>query len=762
MAEHIVNDNELALAGELAIFKNNRPTVLGYSRVSTDEQRDHGHSLKTQPELVRKACDAKFGPGQYNLYLVADEGISGRYGTYRPGVKRGRWRPGLTLAAQMAERGLIQYVAASRCDRISRKQRIWLEFYEDYLECNSIGFFSATEAIDCDNTPSGKFLRNVIFLLAEVDRDKIIEVTTHGMSARRREGYTVGSPPYGWRLQDRRALPKGLRPGIVQVPEEADVVRRIAEWYLAGKTRYWMAQELNRQGVRTKTGKLWNEMSIKSVLLNHVHAGFVKDENGNEVPGAHAESRIIEESTYWAIKERWKTQSRVTSSTKTSTNHIFGELTQCAVCGQRMYLSTNPGEHSRYTCLGRNPEHPHPSYSARVDLVETGIVDCLRRIAARREFLDLANEEVSRLVDEEGSSLKMREKNLLSELEAKNSEILNWCRLFNDGQTDRTTYERYKSKLEEDEAELSTQLADVQEQMKHRKAREDILVRGAQMLSRFSQVWDSLELSEKRAFASYVIDGPITFRPLPNRVEVTLKPIPSDEAQSFIVYRRGRGGRGSVGLESLSLSELTTAYYFLQGLDENGISKARDISIDAIRGYRASLIKRAEAGSLEEALQRVAPMVAERESELLIGKRWNSRHFRREFTEMHKQILELKARGLTNREVAKKLGTSPESIASVIRRIFWKLDVNSMKDAVAAAREIHIIPGPTIWSEKPTQKQMDVLVLLDRGLSQPEIAKALGIKLCAVKERVRCMFDKFGPRTVNELLKLAGEKGWIG
>lgn len=54
-----------------------------------------------------------------------------------------------------------------------------------------------------------------------------------------------------------------------------------------------------------------------------------------------------------------------------------------------------------------------------------------------------------------------------------------------------------------------------------------------------------------------------------------------------------------------------------------------------------------------------------------------------------------------------------------------------------------------------TQKQMDVLHSITRGLSNPDIAKQLGISLNAVKQHIRAVFTKLGAANRSEAVAIA-------
>ncbi len=57
-----------------------------------------------------------------------------------------------------------------------------------------------------------------------------------------------------------------------------------------------------------------------------------------------------------------------------------------------------------------------------------------------------------------------------------------------------------------------------------------------------------------------------------------------------------------------------------------------------------------------------------------------------------------------------------------------------------------------------TQKQLDVLHSITRGLSNPDIAKQLGISLNAVKQHIRAVFTKLGASNRTEAVAIALRK----
>src|SRR4051794_18198835 len=84
-----------------------RPLALGYVRVSTQEQASDGASLDAQ----RAALVAEAERRGWDLELIADEGLSG---------KEGSDRPGLAAALDRLDAGDADALLSIRLDRVSR------------------------------------------------------------------------------------------------------------------------------------------------------------------------------------------------------------------------------------------------------------------------------------------------------------------------------------------------------------------------------------------------------------------------------------------------------------------------------------------------------------------------------------------------------------------------------------------------------------------------------------------------------------------
>lgn len=142
--------------------------LIGYARVSTDEQR-----LDLQTDALRAV-------GVYQDDIYSDQMSGGR--ADRPGLKQ-------ALAACQKGDTLVVW----RLDRLGRSVRDLSNIVRD-LSDRGVGFRSLTEAVDTSTT-AGRLLMHVLAAVAEAERSMASDRIKAGMAARRARGIDVGRPP---------------------------------------------------------------------------------------------------------------------------------------------------------------------------------------------------------------------------------------------------------------------------------------------------------------------------------------------------------------------------------------------------------------------------------------------------------------------------------------------------------------------------------------------------------------------------------------
>lgn len=205
-----------------------RPLALGYVRVSTLDQAEHGASLAAQ----RAALTEEAARRGWDLEIVADEGMSGKNLN----------RPGMLAALDRLDAGLADMLLATRLDRISRSVADFAGLL-DRSTRRGWDLVLLDPALDT-TTPAGRFTANVLASAAQYERELIASRTREGMAQRKAEGATFGRP---------RLMPD-------------DVVARILTERAAGLSLARIAAGLNADLVPTAHGgAAWHASTVKRV-----------------------------------------------------------------------------------------------------------------------------------------------------------------------------------------------------------------------------------------------------------------------------------------------------------------------------------------------------------------------------------------------------------------------------------------------------------------------------------------------------------------
>jgi site-specific DNA recombinase len=230
-----------------------------YLRVSTDEQAEK-FGLDVQNEKCRAMATVKGWPV---AAAFVDEGISGTVDE--------KERPGLAALIAAAEAGQIKALIVAALDRLGRKTRLVLDLV-DKLVAYGVEIVSCKENLDT-STPAGQFVLTIFAGLAQLERDTIVERTTAGRNARgRKDGEKGGRLPLGYYRSEH---------GVQVDDAAAAIVQRIFALRWQGQTLTQIADELNRDGVKTGRGRGWHASSVREVLLNE--AAYRGSQRGNSL-----------------------------------------------------------------------------------------------------------------------------------------------------------------------------------------------------------------------------------------------------------------------------------------------------------------------------------------------------------------------------------------------------------------------------------------------------------------------------------------------
>ena len=220
--------------------------VLGYVRVSTEEQAELGVSLEAQQAKLTAYA------GLYDLELlevIVDAGVSAKSFT----------RPGLQRALSMLRKGKAQGLLVAKLDRLTRSMRDLGALVEDELVKGKWALLSVAEQLDT-RTASGRLVLNILGSVATWERDAIGERTREALSYKRSRGERISlHAPYGYRV----ALE-----GKVLVEDEAEqaLLAAIREARQRGLSQRAIVAELAQKGFTTRKGTVLSLVQVQRIM----------------------------------------------------------------------------------------------------------------------------------------------------------------------------------------------------------------------------------------------------------------------------------------------------------------------------------------------------------------------------------------------------------------------------------------------------------------------------------------------------------------
>jgi DNA invertase Pin-like site-specific DNA recombinase len=206
--------------------------MVGYVRVSTDEQADSGLGLAAQRATVAAEADKR----EWTLLAIHEDAQSGK----------SLDRPGLTAALAAVEKGEAAGIIVAKLDRLSRSLKDFAGLMERARK-------KRWNLVACDlgidlSTPSGRFMANVMGSAAEWEREIIGQRTKDALAVKRAQGVKLGRPA---------TLPR-------------DVVDRILEARASGDGWSTIARTLNAESVPTAHGGAqWHPSTVRAIALTN-------------------------------------------------------------------------------------------------------------------------------------------------------------------------------------------------------------------------------------------------------------------------------------------------------------------------------------------------------------------------------------------------------------------------------------------------------------------------------------------------------------
>ncbi len=218
--------------------------VLGYVRVSTEEQAREGVSLEAQEARIRAYCVA------HDLELARVESDAGE-------SAKDLRRPAWLRVRGALRRGEVEGVVFVKLDRLSRSTRDVIGLI-DASGREGWSLHSIAESLDTSSA-MGRFFVRMLANLAELERDQVSERVSAALGYLRDEGKRIsGRPPFGYRFEGGE---------LVEVACEQVVLARLVSMREGGQSLRAIAAALNGAGeLHPRTGRVWRFQTVAKIL----------------------------------------------------------------------------------------------------------------------------------------------------------------------------------------------------------------------------------------------------------------------------------------------------------------------------------------------------------------------------------------------------------------------------------------------------------------------------------------------------------------
>ena len=347
-----------------------------YNRLSKEDgDKPESDSIQNQHSINQKHLDYLREQGEQieSVTVYSDDGYAG--GDFK--------RPRYQALIRDIESGKINCLIFKDNSRLGRNYPELGRLMEDYFPQKGVRVISVLNNLDSVKDPRG-YCSAIVSFSNIVNDDYIRQLSIKikcTLTMKRERGEFIGNyAPFGYQKDpaDRHRL--------VVDEEQAEIVRKIFDWYEDGMSASSIAKRLNAMQIMTpgdfkirdgcksfithdqNSSKLhaWTTTTIATILKNEVYIGnmvqgkhksvsyrskkmMLTDESEwTVVEGTHAP--IISDEQFAIIHDRFARRTRI-SPGKTHVYPLSG-LVSCGACGHRMNRVVSQG-YARYRCMTR-------------------------------------------------------------------------------------------------------------------------------------------------------------------------------------------------------------------------------------------------------------------------------------------------------------------------------------------------------------------------------------------------------------------------
>lgn len=368
--------------------------VCAYCRVST-KQEEQLNSYEVQ---VKYYTDRIHRESKWTLVgIFADKGITGT------SVKK---RDEFNKMIRLCKRGKVDMIITKSISRFARNTVDCLKYVRMLKDIGVDVYFEEQNLHSTQ--PGAEFYITIYGSIAQSESENISANVKWGKAQSAKEGNVA------FHYKNFLGYRKGEDGKPEIVPEEAEIIRNIYQWFLSGDSFSGIAKKLEDMNIPSPSGKAkWQFSTIQSILSNEKYKGdavinktYITDcltkkvkVNNGERPKYYVENnhpaiidavtfaRVQEELARRASKRKVKQVGTKTQQGKYSSKYALTELLVCGECGTpyRRCVWTAKGEKvAVWRCINRldfGKKYCHESPSIQESLLHDAIMSAVKETA---------------------------------------------------------------------------------------------------------------------------------------------------------------------------------------------------------------------------------------------------------------------------------------------------------------------------------------------------------------------------------------------
>lgn len=378
----------------MIVMANNRcddvEYAVVYARYSSHSQGEQ--SIEGQIEKARNYAASK---GYTIIHEYVDRAQSGRTDN----------RTEFQRMLKDTAKKQFQVIILWKVDRFGRNRE---EITINKIKCKKNGVRVEYVAEKIPNTPEGVILESVLEGFAEYYSLQLSQNIRRGQNISAEKCQSLGgNRPLGYLTDENKRF--------VIDPKTAPAVKMIFNMYAEGSSVTEIINELNRQGIRTTRGGLFNKNSLHKILDNEKYTG-VYIYGDRRIEGGMPQ--IIEPELFQKVQAMQKINKRAPAHKWSRADYLLTDKLFCGRCGSPMVgecgTSKTGAKYNYYLCSKKKRERACDKKAVRQDWIENLVLAETQKIICNDELLEFIADNTYKYYlsqqqdDEKLNALKMQ------------------------------------------------------------------------------------------------------------------------------------------------------------------------------------------------------------------------------------------------------------------------------------------------------------------------------------------------------------------